>query len=230
MPVTLVQKQGGQTTASAASLAVTLGSAPVAGNLLVACCNSDATVATPTGFSLAVSAVSGQGLYIFYRVVLPADSATVTFTPSVSDSVAAGVIEYAGLVTASVLDKTASANTGSSTSLATGTTATTAQANELLIVCGGPHNSTGGTPFTFTSWSAGYTNQVSQPNGVGGNFANVGCFIGDQVVSATGAYAATVTWGTTANDAGAAIATFKVSLVRPPREPFRQAVQRAAVW
>lgn len=210
MAIALVQKKGAQSGASVASLDVTLDAPPTAGNLLVACCNSDATVATPAGFSLAVSAISSQGCYVFYRVVQAGDSATVTFAPSVSDSIAAGVIEYSGLVTVSVLDKTASNTTNASaSSLATGTTATTAQASELVIVCVGPH---GGNnhPWVLSSWSAGYTSQVEEPNGLANSAVfSSACHIGDQIVGATGAYAATGTWSPASNDAGAAIATFK---------------------
>lgn len=207
MAIALVQKKGAQTVASAASLDVTLDSPPTAGNLLVACCNSDATVSTPAGFTLAVSSISSQGLYIFYRVVQGGDSATVTFTPSVSDSVAAGVLEYSGLVTSSPLDKTASGNAGDgSTTVSTGTTATTSQASDLVIVCAGPHNPAGGATFSLTSWTGGFTTQVSEGHGVGAVF--VGCFIGDLIVAATGTYGSTATYSP-AGDAGAAVATFK---------------------
>lgn len=210
MAITLVQKKGAQSGASVASLDVTLDAPPTAGNLLVAACNSDATVSTPTGFTLAVSAVSSQGCYVFYRVVQAGDSATVTFAPSVSDSIAAGVIEYSGLVTSSPLDKTASNTTNASaSSLATGTTATTAQASELVIVVVGPH---GGNnhPWVLSSWSAGYTSQVEEPNGLANSAVfSSACHIGDQIVGATGTYSATGTWSPASNDAGAAIATFK---------------------
>jgi hypothetical protein len=79
VPPALVQKKGAQSGASVASLSVTLDAPPTPGNFLVACCNSDATVATPAGFSLAVSAVSSQGLYIFYRVVQVGDGAAMAF-------------------------------------------------------------------------------------------------------------------------------------------------------
>lgn len=207
MAISLVQKKGAQTAVSSASLAVVLDAPPTAGNLLVACCNSDATVATPAGFTLAVSSISGQGLYIFYRVVQGGDSATVTFTPSVTDSVAAGVIEYSGL-TATPLDKTASGSApGGSSSVGTGSTGTTAQAEELLIVCAGPH--AGATGFSLSSWTNGLTNQVAQGNGLGvAGTTNVGCFIGDLVVGSTGTYTSTASYSPT-GDAGAAIATFK---------------------
>lgn len=210
MGIALVQKKGAQSGASVASLAVTLDAPPTAGNLLVACCNSDATVATPAGFTLAVSAVSGQGLYIFYRVVQGGDSATVTFAPSVSDSVAGGVIEYSGLLTASVLDQTAFNTTNApASSLATGTTGTTAQASELVIVVVGPHAGNN-HPWVLSSWSAGYTSQIEEPNGLAtAASASSACHIGDQIVGATGTYSATGTWSPPSSDAGAAIATFK---------------------
>lgn len=208
MAITLVQKKGAQSGSAVASLNVVLDAPPTAGNLLVACCNSDATVSTPSGFTLAVSAVGGQGLYIFYRVAQAGDSATVTFAPSVSDSVAAGVIEYSGIVSSSPLDQTASNTTGGNpTSIATGTTGTTAQASELVVVVVGPHAGNN-HPWVLSSWSAGYTSQIEEPEGLNGA-ASSACHIGDRVVAATGTYSATGTWSPSSSDAGAAIATFK---------------------
>ncbi|MEA2587695.1 MAG: hypothetical protein QOH66_622 [Actinomycetota bacterium] len=209
MAVTLVQKKGAQSAGNTSGLVVTLDAPPTPGNLLVAACNSDATVSTPAGFTLAVSAVSGQGLYIFYRVVQAGDGSSVTFAPSVADSCAGGVIEYSGL-TATPLDQTASNTTNSSaTSLATGTTPTTNQASELVIVVVGPH-ANNNHPWVLSSWSAGYTSQIEEPNGLATvGSASSACHIGDQIVGATGAYAATGTWAPASSDAGAAIATFK---------------------
>jgi hypothetical protein len=211
VPVTLVQKAGAQSAGNTTGLVVTLGSPPTAGNLLVAACNSDATVATPAGFTLAVSAVSGQGLYIFYRVVQSGDGSSVTFAPNVADSCAGGVLEYSGL-TATPLDQTASNTTGSSaSSLATGTTGTTSQADELIIVVVGPHAGNN-HPWVLQSWSAGYTSQIEEPNGLATvGSASSACHIGDRIVSATGTYSATGTWAPASSDAGAAIATFKIT-------------------
>jgi hypothetical protein len=208
---TLVQKKGAQSSGSVASLSVTLDAPPTPGNLLVACCNSDATVATPSGFTLAVSAVNFQGLYIFYRVVQVGDGSSVAFAPSVADSVAGGVIEYSGL-TSSPLDQTASnTTTTAATSLATGTTGTTSQANELLVVVVGPHSGSG-HPWNLISWSAGYTSQIQEPEGLANNADfSAACHIGDRIVSATGTYSATGTWTPASSNAGAAIATFRIA-------------------
>jgi hypothetical protein len=207
--VTLVQKKGAQSAGNTSGLVVTLDAPPTPGNLLVAACNSDATVSTPAGFTLAVSAVSGQGLYIFYRVVQAGDGSSVTFAPSVADSCAGGVIEYSGL-TATPLDQTASNTINSSaSSLATGTTPTTTQASELVIVVVGPHAGNN-HPWVLSSWSAGYTSQIEEPNGLATvGSASSACHIGDQIVGATGTYSATGTWSPASSDAGAAIATFK---------------------
>jgi hypothetical protein len=210
MPPVLVQKQGAQSSGNTSGLACTLPGAPTPGNLLIAGCNSDATVATPAGFTLAVSAISGQAAYIWYRVVQSGDGATVTFAPAVPDSCAGGVLEYSGIVTSSPLDQTASNTAGGSpTSIATGTTGATAQASELVIVVAGPH-ANNSHPWNLTSWSAGYTSQIEEPNGVATvGSASAACHIGDQIVSAIAAYSATATWSPASSDAGAAIATFK---------------------
>lgn len=207
MAIALVQKKGAQSGASVASLAVTLDAPPTPGNLLVACCNSDATIATPAGFTLAVSAVLASGLYIFYRVVQGGDGSTVTFTPSVSDSVAAGVLEYSGLLTASVLDQTASNASNSGSSITTGITGATSQAAELAIAVAGPHSV--GAPWTLSSWTAGYTSQITEGNALG--LDNAGCFIADQVLGATGTQAATATFTGTFSNGGGGIATFKAA-------------------
>lgn len=214
MGATLVQKKGDQSSGATASLSVTLDSPFSVGSgdhMGLALVNSDATIATPSGWSLAVSAVSGQGLYIFYRMITGGESATVTFTPDHSTAVAAAVVEYSGIL-ASPLDKTAFDTTSGGSSIATGTTTTTSQADELVIVVIGPHNPTSGTSFALTALSAGYTTQISEPQGLGANpFNAVGLFVADRVVSATGTYAATGTISPNFNDAGAAIATFKAT-------------------
>lgn len=206
MPPALVQKAGAQSASNVASQAFTLPGAPTPGNLVLVGANSDATLTGPAGFLLAESSISGQGLYLWYRVAQSGDSATASVVPSVTDSVAGGILEYSGL-TATPLDKTASGSASAgSTTVSTGTTGTTSQANELVIVLAGPH--AGPSAFSLTSWTGGYTTQVSEGQGLG-TFGTtvVGCFIGDLIVSAAGTYGSTATY-TPAGDAGGLVATF----------------------
>jgi hypothetical protein len=109
-----------------------------------------------------------------------------------------GAYEYAGLASASWLDKTAGA-TGTSTSPSSGATATTTVASEVLVgvVCAG--NAPTWTPGT------GYTTiEEFDINGAKIYAAE------DQVVLATGAYSATGTLGTS-QDWAAVIATYKAA-------------------
>src|SRR3954471_873542 len=82
----------------AASLAVgsTQGwAAPTAGNLLVAWANSDATVTVNNTMTLQSSVVDGNGVYLWSKAAAGTESSW-TFTPSVSDKITAGVVEYSG--------------------------------------------------------------------------------------------------------------------------------------
>ena len=125
-----------------------------------------------------------------------------TFTLTYSGSVftVVNVAAYSGMATSSTLDKTAT-GTGNSTSLLTSATATTTQANELLIG-GGTINA--GTNSTFTA-GASYT--VRAQEGLAGSGADG--FLEERIVSSTGAYTAAATWGGSAGAWIIAIATFK---------------------
>ncbi len=54
--------------------------APSANDLDVICVNSDTTVSTPSGFSVATTFVNNQGSYIFYRFAAGSEGASVTIT------------------------------------------------------------------------------------------------------------------------------------------------------
>jgi hypothetical protein len=93
---------------------------------------------------------------------------------------------YSGLATSGVLDKSAHSN-GTGTALSSGSTATTSQANILLIGAG---TIAAGSNFSWTAGS-GYTLRSSV-----GTAATTGTgFLEDQIVAATGAYSATATSG-----------------------------------
>jgi hypothetical protein len=125
---------------------------------------------------------------------------TVTFPSVTAKAVSAN--EFSGLVSAA-LDKTATA-TGATTSMSSGNSASTAQANELLIGAFGVEDKaaifTAGS--SFTALSAGTS------NGSGGAATNIQLFPEYRVVSASAVYAATGTLGTGMNWA-AALATYK---------------------
>ncbi|HEY9391273.1 MAG TPA: hypothetical protein VIR27_16095, partial [Mycobacteriales bacterium] len=82
MPLTMVQTAGMASSADGATLTATLGAAPSVGNLLVLVANADTTIGTPSGWTLAVSAVDNTGLYLWWRVARAGDPATVTISLS----------------------------------------------------------------------------------------------------------------------------------------------------
>ena len=127
------------TTTSAISLSVTMTSTPTVGNTLIAVVGgqfASISSVTETGVTWA-KAVSYylSGYYsveIWYGTVASSAGTSVLFTfSSTSGYAAADICEYSGLASSPV-DKTAT-NTGDSTSLDTGTTAPTSQANELFV-------------------------------------------------------------------------------------------------
>src|SRR5258706_9100851 len=96
--------------AAVASQNVSLPTPATAGNLVLGFGSSDATL-TPSGISgmsVAASSVNLSGVYIWWKTAAGGEQ-TLTLTPSVSDTVCAGIIEYSGGA-ASPLDATAPAN------------------------------------------------------------------------------------------------------------------------
>ena len=204
-PIVLVQKAQNQNVGNTAPVTVTLASPATAGNLLIAAVNSRGPVVTPTGFTLAVSAILFQAAYIFYRVATGGETA-VTFTSGIpAGGKACAFFEYGGLAESAVLDQVASNTTiiPTTTSFGTGTTPTTTQANELWFACGGPAQN---GPFlnaasTFTLQTQGNAQDGPIP-------LYAALFTADQIVSATGTAAATFTW-TTGSWCGFCVATFR---------------------
>jgi hypothetical protein len=185
---------------AAASVAATLDAPPTAGNLIVAVVysyqpGSNATLIT--GFTqAAIDPFSTfYRVVIFYRVAQGGDSATVTATRTAGEEMALWVGEYSESGTWS-LDVVA--NDGQDmgtgvTSRATGTTAATAQNNELAIAAVARGNT-----ITGPSWSNSFTNRHD------GSRINVG----EKILAATATQTSTLSW-TTTRIAGGAIAVFK---------------------
>jgi hypothetical protein len=156
-----------------------------------------------TNWQVAVdwTANGGDFIRIMYHEN-PAVGAGHTFTLTYSGSVFTVhcVAAYSGMATTSLLDKTAT-GTGNSTSLLTTATATTTQADELLIGCGTVSDGAN------SSFTAGASYNMRTQQGLAGS-GTIG-FLEDRIVSATGAYTASATWGGGAGPWPAAIATFK---------------------
>jgi hypothetical protein len=123
------------------------------------------------------------------------------------------VSSVAGLLSASTLDKIASAS-GNSASPSSGSTAATTRPDEFLYGC---VSTNGDVAETAGTWSNSFTN--GQRNGTTGGSAGVDMTAseGYKQVSATGAYAAAKT-GITSQQWQAAIATYKIGT--DAAEPF----------
>jgi hypothetical protein len=184
-----------------------------AGNLLVVAiaeggdATATATVTDTKGNTYtadATSAAWGTNRKTFIRssrittpLVATTDSITVTVTSPLNNgvSVAVSVTEFSGIAV-SPLDKTASA-VGTSTSPSSGATASTAQADELLVGAVGAT----GNYMVFTP-GAGYS---ALAPGYAGSPHMLPEF---RIVSATGTYSAGGTFSAT-DDWGAVVATYK---------------------
>jgi hypothetical protein len=208
----LVQSKTYGSTASSASHSVTLDASPTTGNLLVLVVVGDSTVsATPSGWSVATSAVDGTGSYVYYRVASAGLSATISITLSGSTSCVLLAFEYSGY-TATPLDKVASAVGQGPSTISTGTTVATTQANELLFAMVGISLSAGHTG-DVSSWSNSFVqlgNAVSS-----GSTVNVRGAAAALSVAVTGTYTTTASITTLLTPPGAnnsgIIATFKLN-------------------
>jgi hypothetical protein len=205
--IALVQKDYGAAYLTT-SASATFDATPVAGDLLVAIVgvSTTSTINTPSGWSAAINE-SGTSCTqpceaIFYKIAGSSESGTVTVTVGDTNSVLGlQIYEYDGIDTASPLDKTASAN-GTSTSVSTGTTATTAQANEILVAGMVIRVAT-----SYSGWTNSFSEQFDFQYEVGQTY--VRSYAGaDRHVTSTGTYSTTATVGTSGAWRGQ-IATFK---------------------
>jgi len=169
---------------------------------------------------------SGAGLYTIVcsahnvSALGTSDMITLTFS-SGTYGVAATVHEFSGLAAVATIDQAAS-NNGSSATPSSGSTATTTQADELLVgaigVSGPPTDSfTPGSGYTVLS-SIGFTgvwNGTIRPE--------------YQIVSATGSYQADGTLGTSSGWA-AGIATYKAAAATPPSLPVTPMFLSWSTW
>lgn len=203
-----VQKKTYASTASASSHTITFDATPTSGNLCIWVVTSDAIVSTPSGLTLAVSAIDYAGHYIFYRINGASESASTAFVPSASTSLVVAAYEYSGMATSSVLDRTASNTPGGIvSSVATGTTATTSQADELVIVTVGISGTTGFP--TISSWSSSFATEDTVAST--GSAVNIRVGTAIRKVTSTAAYSSTATLSSTTAAPSGAIATFKIT-------------------
>jgi hypothetical protein len=198
--------QSHDSTGASGSPSATFPSNPVSGNFLIAIvgCANTTIGSPPTGWSTAITqngSSSYPGQAIFYKNSSGSSDRTVTFTNILGSSSyqwGMQIFEYANIAASSPFDVSAS-NTGNSSSPTTGTTSTTAQAIELIIV-GVAINSSSAS---FSNW----TNSFTEVNDfAGGTFRRFGS--AQLIVGSIGTYS---TGATAAASAGwrAQIATFK---------------------
>lgn len=209
----------------------------VSGNALVACHSlfrgSAATTAlavpTDTGGTF-VGGISGIGALLnasanvaIQGVFYEGNAATGTHTLTFADAGGNRTLcEFSGMATASILDVNASAKTDNSniTSQVTGTTGTTAQADELIVIALSLAAPGGVSDVGYTNPVPGFTNLNVVPN----DLSDIATYHAYKIVSATGTQGATLNWNSSEASMGAhaAIAAFKAVAGGGIFPPFNQ--------
>ena len=211
-PVRVQFASGNSGAASATTIPVTLTTAPVNGNTLVAVIGTRSTSGnsitsisqTGATWKRAVSTIgtSGTTTEIWYAPNVQGAATAVTINQS-SVRGAAIIMEYSGVFTVPALDQTAN-TTATSTAAVTGTTPTTTQANELCVGGIGLVNSS----YTLTSPLNGFTSVASAATTSGSASVNAKIYALDLTnVVTTGTQSSGGTVSTSSAWSGA-IATF----------------------
>lgn len=199
-------------TGGGTSLVVTLRQAPTTGNLLVCCYGVRRPVANllgpGEGWTAAVTRQSSTtcSAGIWYKISDGTETEITATHNAAAASQSLVVREYPG-VSASPLDVTVSNAGPSITSLNFGTTAATAQADELAVAL---LFTTATTPLRLSSWANDFE-EVLSPS-INAPLMHVA----DKILTATGAVTTTAAWEAS-NTAAGLIATFKLSA--PPTRP-----------
>lgn len=199
MAVSLIQtKTGG---ASSQTATATFDSTPTQGNLLIAVINwvTNGSIATaPSGWNEAKFAGGATHgfLVIYYKVAGASEPTNPAWTAASTAVWHLSLYEYSGL-TAAPLDQVASAGPSFVTTIGTGTTPTTAQADELLFAA----VATPEVTRTFSNtWGNSFTRVIQTGRQETASL----------IVSATGAYTTSEAW-TTASWGIGVIVTFKIA-------------------
>jgi hypothetical protein len=190
MAAAIVQAQGGTSGATApASYSVTLPNPTAAGNLVVIVVASDATVATPAGFTLDRSQVNSNGHYHWSKVTAGGETGW-TVTPNSSAAGCWHAYEISGLTATPTDQVTSTGSSSGATTRSTGTTGTTTQAAELAVASWG--SSTVGAAVTWGGQTNGFTENIpDQVTTTGGS--NVAVSVAFATLSATGTVESTAT-------------------------------------
>jgi hypothetical protein len=209
--ITQVQKATAGSAGATSSVTATYGAAPTQANLLVLVHHyrRTGTVTLPAGWTQAEASVSsGTTTTIAYKITGATEGAGVTVSVSVSAHQTLTIFEYSGIDTVSPLDQTASnACPTAATSCSSGTTATTVQADELIIAGIGLK---GGSAGWANTWTNGFTQQSTVESSANPADNRSASSTADRIVSAAGTFETTEGW-TDSLVAQGAIATFKAS-------------------
>jgi hypothetical protein len=202
----LVKKTQGDN--SGIDIPLTLSFPPVIqGHLLVLAFVTSGTgthqISGPGGTGWATAAGPGSHSSIYWKVASSGDAALNPFSVTVDDNTAVNItrkaflLQYEQMAASAIADVGAFVNTtGSVTTRSSGTTGTTAQANELAVAIFG--QGSGGT--TNQAWTNGFTVLSTVQRG----------WLVSKILASTQTVETTMTWTTSATMT-AAIATFKAA-------------------
>lgn len=206
--IALVQKKSGeQAPTSPNTMSLSYDSPPNEGNLLVAFGHASAnrTPTIPAGWNVAVETGSSAETVIFYRIAGANEASTVTYSVSGNSiAMSLAIFEYAGIhsVQSEVLDRVAFATASNVTSVSTGTTQPTSQADELLLASIGLN----ATRTFQNSWANAFQQQT----------VNGRQTVAQRIVSQTGQFQTAESWINSVGAGTGAIVTFKRALLPPP--------------
>lgn len=196
------------TSASATTLTATYPATATAGRLLVAVgflADQKLVLGGPSGWTKAADVEHSSQTFstaVYYKIAAGSETGATFTTSGSAAAMGVAAYQYSGMVSSSPLDKTASNQNGGSqtTSLATGTTAATSQASELVISA--VHINGSGTNITWASGTELFEGSAHQRS------------VAERIVSATGTYNDTASW-TSSLFGCALIVTFKGAGGRP---------------
>lgn len=197
-----------------------LGSAPAVGEWDVLCINSDTTVASVASsggasWSLAETAVTNQGSYIYIRQATGGEPATVVVTTTGNFNTHVGWSRWSDLL---ALDTSTSTQANGSAGSATPahSTGTLTTAGQLVIAFGALH-SIGTANQSAPVWSTGFTALTSSA-GQGTGAQGVRGYVGYKLGAGTAAETPQVSWsGDNANDRYMLTVSLTVAVQTPRR-------------
>jgi hypothetical protein len=147
-----------------------------------------------------------QRLAIYYAYNVAAGATTITFTGTSTPSISLAIHEYSGISTSDPLDKTAVGNTSDwVTTLDSGNTAETTQADELIFGVASPYNGS----LDLVRQGSGFMLREEYPDGG----SDMDLATADKTVNATGTYNITFIQAATGNGGICIVATFKKAAI-----------------